>query len=86
MSMPSCREVARIAESDELESAGLLLRLGVRMHLLACRHCRHYVRQLAGIGEALRRPRDEPSAARLRHLEERILRTKGGRERPRDDG
>ena len=52
--MLSCSEVARICASDEIRSCGPVRRLAVRLHLLMCRHCRRYVRELAEIGEAVR--------------------------------
>lgn len=52
--MLRCREVTRLHASDELASAPWRTRLGVRLHLMLCRHCRRYVRELARIGEAAR--------------------------------
>ena len=52
--MLRCREVTRLHASDELATAPLRTRLGVRLHLLLCRHCRRYVRELARIGQATR--------------------------------
>lgn len=54
MAMLRCNEVTRLCASDEIRSAPLTMRLGVRMHLMMCRHCRRYVRELARIGEAVR--------------------------------
>jgi predicted anti-sigma-YlaC factor YlaD len=50
----TCREVSRAVAADELERAGLWQRLGVRLHLLMCRHCRRYAAQLRAIGETAR--------------------------------
>ena len=52
--MLRCKEVIRLHASDALHSAGLRTRLGVRMHLMLCRHCRRYVRELARIAAAAR--------------------------------
>lgn len=52
--MLRCREVTRLHASDELERATLATRIGVRLHLMMCRHCRRYVRELRRIGEAVR--------------------------------
>ena len=52
--MLTCREVSRAVAADELERAGLWQRLGVRLHLLMCRHCRRYAAQLRAIGETTR--------------------------------
>jgi len=63
MGMPSCREVTRTIADGSLEEASALRRLGVRMHLLLCRHCWRYARQIRAIGMAARemlgRPSDE---------------------------
>ncbi len=53
--MMSCQQVTRTIASDHLDSAGWRLRLGVRLHLAMCRHCRRYAAQLAAIGDAARR-------------------------------
>jgi hypothetical protein len=71
MGMPSCREVARRISTGELEEALPMGRLGVRLHLLMCRHCRRYAGQLRAIGrvarELLARPTgEEASLERLR--------------------
>jgi hypothetical protein len=50
----TCREVSRAVAADELERAGLWQRLGVRLHLLMCGHCRRYAAQLRAIGETTR--------------------------------
>ena len=52
--MLRCKEVAEIIAGDELEAARWTLRLGVRMHLLMCVHCRRYERQLKMIGRTAR--------------------------------
>jgi anti-sigma factor RsiW len=52
--MLRCKEVTRLCASDEIRSAPLMTRLGVRVHLMMCRHCRRYVRELARIGDAVR--------------------------------
>lgn len=52
--MLSCREVTRLHASDEILSASWKTRVGVRVHLMLCRHCRRYLRELARIGAAVR--------------------------------
>jgi len=69
--MLSCREVARTVAGDELAGAGWRRKLSVRLHLLMCRHCRSYARQLESIGAVAREvfgtmPEDEEIVARLR--------------------
>ncbi len=48
--MQSCQEVAYLVASDGLERAAWHTRLLTRLHLLFCRHCRRYARQVATIG------------------------------------
>lgn len=54
MGMPSCREVTREIAAGSLAEAPLLRRLGARMHVLLCRHCWRYSRQIRAIGKAAR--------------------------------
>jgi predicted anti-sigma-YlaC factor YlaD len=61
--MLNCREVSERV-SDFLDATlPLSVRLQMRLHLLMCRICREYVRQMALVVGALRRlPRNEPAA------------------------
>ena len=83
--MLKCKDVTRKIASDELAEAGWGERLGVRLHLLLCRHCRRYVAQLRAIGAAAQnlwgsRSQDPPT---LERLERRILeRSLSGPEHP----
>lgn len=52
--MLACNEVTRLWASEEIRTAPLSRRLAVRIHLMMCRHCRRYVRELAAIGAAAR--------------------------------
>jgi hypothetical protein len=52
--MLKCREVEQKIGSGEIGSAGLMERFAVRLHLMMCRHCRAYARQIRAIGEAAR--------------------------------
>jgi len=52
--MLSCREVTRLCASEDARDASVWTRLGIRLHLAMCRHCRRYVRELARIGAAVR--------------------------------
>ena len=53
--MLSCSEVTRLWATDEISTAPFRQRVSVRLHLLMCRFCRRYVRELATIGAAARR-------------------------------
>jgi len=61
--MLKCQQVAERA-SDFLDAKlTLRARLQMRLHLMMCRFCREYVRQMALIVRTVRRlPRDEPPA------------------------
>jgi len=50
--MLSCKEVSGLIASEGLAEAGWRHRLAARLHLLMCRHCRRYARQMRQIGEA----------------------------------
>ena len=74
--MLSCRQVSQLIASDELAGASWTRRLGVRFHLLMCRHCRRYEAQLRAIGVTARRLLHRPEEgdrATLERLEKRIL-------------
>jgi anti-sigma factor ChrR (cupin superfamily) len=67
--MLRCKEVVEQVASDA-GARPLTSRLAVALHLLMCRHCRGYVRQLRQIGAAARRlyqsvTLDPPAAARV---------------------
>ncbi len=74
--MLSCKETARILASDALEDLAWGRRLALRVHLLMCRHCRRYARQLRAIGVAARSLWGEESmdSSTLERLERGILR------------
>jgi len=61
--MPTCREVTALVAGDQLAARPLLTRLGVRVHLLMCRHCRRYLDELRAIGRAVRSLAGEPQDA-----------------------
>ncbi|MGD9548371.1 MAG: hypothetical protein AB7V45_12610 [Candidatus Krumholzibacteriia bacterium] len=88
--MLKCNEVSRLAATEEIARAGLLRRLEYRLHLMMCRHCRTYVRQVALIGDAARRlfgtAGDDP--ATVARLEAEVLGALRGGQGPgsRDGG
>ena len=73
--MLSCNQVTRLSASEDLRRAPLATRFAVRLHLLMCRHCRRYVKELAAIGLAARKvvERASSSAIDTLALERRIL-------------
>jgi len=50
--MLTCKEVSHSIATDEVQTAGWRQRLAVKLHLLMCRHCRRYSRQIREIGDA----------------------------------
>jgi hypothetical protein len=75
--MPNCKEVSTIIAGDALEGAGLRKRLSVWFHLLMCRYCRRYARQIRSIGEMTRKRyggRPTPDEAdSLERMKEKLL-------------
>ena len=83
--MLSCKEVGRTISSDGLELAHWRQKLSVQMHLLMCRHCRRYARQLRAIGaSAAALYRAEVDEGSLRQLEESIVDRLLGNQRTED--
>ena len=83
--MLKCKDVTRKIARDELAEAGWGERLGVRLHLLLCRHCRRYVAQLRAIGAAAQNlwGLHSEDAPKLERLERQILeQSLGGQEHP----
>ncbi len=79
--MLSCIEVTRLIASDEFAEAGWLKRIGLRFHLLMCRCCRRYQKQLSALGAGARdRWGDSPKDPHtLERLERQILEQSGER-------
>lgn len=44
--MITCKEVATLLDTDELPRQSWWTRSNVRLHLMMCRHCRRFERQL----------------------------------------
>jgi hypothetical protein len=71
--MMSCKEVAQMMMSDQLLSEGVWKRLSVRMHLMMCRHCATFARQLERLRASARQLFVEADRADLEDLESRFL-------------
>ncbi len=70
--MISCRELTTAIASDELATASWRKRLSIRFHLMRCKHCRCYQRQVKALGGVIRQlagKAQQPSP----ELEERIV-------------
>jgi hypothetical protein len=78
--MLNCREVSERA-SDFVDSAlPWRVRAQMRLHLLMCRLCREYVRQMALVVGAVRRlPQDPPPEHLTRTLREAFTSERAGR-------
>jgi len=67
--MISCRNIARLVLSDQIDSQTWLKRMEIRMHLLMCRLCSRLFRQNKDLGEAVKRIPDSAPE----DLEERLI-------------
>jgi anti-sigma factor ChrR (cupin superfamily) len=48
--MLKCRELSSLVSTGELENAGWMKRLEIRMHVMMCGHCRRYLAQMRALG------------------------------------
>jgi len=53
--MLRCREVVELIGSDAARRAPWRTRVGIRLHLMMCRHCTAYARSLRTLADAARR-------------------------------
>ncbi|MDA3920089.1 MAG: hypothetical protein PF501_05345 [Salinisphaera sp.] len=65
MGLPSCREVAALLSREQDDTAPTPRSLSLRLHLLMCRHCRRYERQLTWLRRSFIRVRANPVAPKL---------------------
>lgn len=77
--MKSCREVAWLVSSGELEHRRGWGRWSIAMHLSMCEHCSRLARQLQQIGRTTRHDADTDVPA---GLEDRIVKNLSKRPRP----
>ena len=70
--MISCKDVARLLNSDQLQSQSWWKRMEVRLHLAMCDFCSRLARQLEQMRSAARRTREENEADA--GLEDRLVR------------
>lgn len=72
--MMRCKEVSHLVASGEADDLGFMKRLELRLHLMMCRHCANYARQIRALGDGVRRlaASQDPPPEELRHLEDRI--------------
>ncbi len=84
--MLSCRDVTRLISESMDGSLSIGKRIGVRLHLLMCKFCARYERQLVLIREAARRlaaledmPIDPQGETLSEEAKERIRKSFGNR-------
>lgn len=71
--MYSCSEIVKWIASDEPQNEDFIRRLHIRMHVLLCRHCSRYARQLRALGKFVYgRAHDRP-IAEIEGIKERIM-------------
>ena len=54
ITMMTCKEVSTLVSMEHLAEAPAAQRIAARLHLMMCRHCRAFHRQLRAIGQAAR--------------------------------
>ena len=74
--MMTCKEVSTLVSMGEFHQASARRRMAVRLHLMMCRHCRAFNRQLHVIGRVARliagEVEREPGATFERRLADRL--------------
>ena len=73
--MLTCKEVTTMISSDTLARRAWRERMGVKLHLMMCRHCSRYAAQLRTIAAEARRLYGE--IPRVSELERSILKALG---------
>jgi hypothetical protein len=71
--MMTCKEVSTLVSMDQVDEAGLARRMGVWLHLMMCRHCRRFRRQLLRLGRIARLIADDVEREPTPGFEGRIL-------------
>ncbi len=73
MILTNCKELAERSTRGEFESASILTRMIIRMHLAMCTHCVRYKKQLGQITQAVRKKAERSvEPVRLADLKKRI--------------
>jgi predicted anti-sigma-YlaC factor YlaD len=71
----SCSETARLLSASRDHDLPRAERLAMRLHLIICKACRRYERQLALIEEAIRRCQEPVATTLTPEARERLKRT-----------
>ena len=75
--MISCKNVAKLLMSDQLQAQSWWRRMEVRLHLAMCRFCSRLARQIEQLRSATRRMSEQEEADS--GLEDRLIRRLSGR-------
>ncbi len=73
--MIRCKEVATLISTDALQALDVWQRLSVRLHVMMCRHCRRFARQVALVGRMAREIAHGYDAEVSPEFVERVTRT-----------
>ena len=49
--MLKCKQVSTLVSSGDIDNAGFMKKVEVRMHLLMCKHCARYFEQMKSVGK-----------------------------------
>jgi hypothetical protein len=71
--MMTCKEVSTLVSMEQVDDAPLSRRMGVWLHLMMCRHCRGFRRQLLHLGRIARLIADDFEREPAPGFEGRIL-------------
>jgi hypothetical protein len=71
--MMTCKEVSTLLSMEQVDAAPLPRRMGVWLHLMMCRHCRRFRRQLLRVGRVARLIADDFEREPTSGFEGRIL-------------
>jgi hypothetical protein len=71
--MMTCKEVSTLVSMQQVDEAPLARRMGVWLHLMMCRHCRRFRRQLLRLGSIARLIADDVEREPTPGFEGRIL-------------
>jgi len=74
--MISCKNVAKLLMSDQLQAQSWWRRMEVRLHLAMCRFCSRLARQIEQLRSATRRVSEQEEADSS--LEDRLIRRLSG--------
>ena len=73
--MLKCREFTGLVTTGEMENAGWMKKLEIRLHLMMCVHCRRYLAQIQAIGLGARFlvQGKQADPEQLKRMEEEVL-------------